>query len=117
MKERGCFDADDYCYVMLQDEFEREIAKDEANGVKNLANQFRSFQNKDFQPIVDAKGEEVANSSGKNLANQFKSVPKKDFHPPVSALNPPKPSNIVHPHVANCPFCPAVIPRKPPTQF
>lgn len=82
LKQRGCFDDDDFCYLMLQDEFNREKERTSS----------RSLQ-----------------ESKTILGCELK-------HPPISAHVEMRSKNAKspHTHIANCPFCPALIHRKHP---
>lgn len=85
VRSKGCFSSDDYCYLMLQDEFDRENAKDAASA---------------------------------ELKSQLDNTPptcKLGKYPPISKpYDAPIKIDRGHPHMAKCPFCPSLIPRKHP---
>lgn len=85
VRSKGCFSADDYCYLMLQDEFDREHAKD------------------------------VAEAEHKSKLNHLPPTCLLGKYPPISKPHDaPMKIDRGHPHMTKCPFCPSLIPRKHP---
>lgn len=81
---KGCFDSEDFCYLMLQDEFDREnalVAEKERESKRTMA-----------------------------TCDIIKKFPPISAHHERQAMSGQAP----HTHIANCPFCPALIQRKHP---